>query len=82
MPGPIKEENLINIFRNIFSELATASDDIVKRATKDTLESWDSANHLLLITCLEEDFRTKLSDSDAVSLDSFSGAKALIEAYS
>lgn len=72
---------LLDIFRNVFAELSGAPEEKVKGATRDSLEGWDSANHLLLVTCLEQDFQVRIADKDIVSLDSFRKVLAFVEAH-
>jgi len=73
-----EEEKLEAIFRTVFSELEGAEASAVRNASRKSLSSWDSANHLLLITCLEEDFNCQIEDGKALAIDSYSSAHSVL----
>lgn len=71
-------EALIETFRSVFFDLEGKPDADVKNYRRETSDTWDSANHLLLVTCLEERFNIRVSDEEAATLDSFAYAAALL----
>ena len=73
------QAKLEEIFRSVFFELEGKDATFVHNANKVNLSTWDSAQHLLLLTCIEEDFGIKIPDEDAISIDSFSYARAYID---
>ena len=79
MSAEYKKEKMESLFRNIFPELSGASTEKIESAVREEIETWDSANHLLLITCLEQDFQITISDEQAVGIDSFRYAMALVQ---
>jgi acyl carrier protein len=50
------------------SVFSVSIDDIDDTTSPDTLESWDSVNHMNLIIALEEEFLVKLSDEDIIEM--------------
>jgi acyl carrier protein len=72
-------EKLETIFRSVFFELEDKEIGAVQKSTKINLATWDSAQHLLLLTCLEEEFNIKILDDQATDIDSFASALALVE---
>ena len=59
------KDRIINVMSSVFS---VSIDDIDDTASPDTLESWDSINHMNLIIALEEEFLVKLSDEDIIEM--------------
>lgn len=72
------ETRLIAIFRSVFFDLEDQPVSAIVGYSKTTAPAWDSAAHLLLLTCIEEEFSTKIPDDIAVDLDSFQVALALV----
>lgn len=73
------EKKLINIFKSTFTELSDKDSDFIISVTKGDVASWDSGNHFMLITCIEEDFGISLTDELIVSITSFLDAYRTIE---
>ena len=59
------KDRIINVMSSVFS---VSIDDIDDTTSPDTLESWDSVNHMNLIIALEEEFLVKLSDEDIIEM--------------
>jgi acyl carrier protein len=72
------DKAMVQLFRSIFAELNAAEEKTVTSAEREALESWDSANHLLLITCLEEEFGIRIPEDQIADVDSFARARALV----
>ncbi|MBT4732770.1 acyl carrier protein [Candidatus Woesearchaeota archaeon] len=54
-----------NIFRDIFDE----DDLIISDATSsDTIEDWDSLNHINLVSAIEKEFKIKFSLGELMTL--------------
>jgi acyl carrier protein len=74
------KSKLINIFRNTFTELSDKPDSFIEKCTKSDIEAWDSGNHFMLISCIEDDFAISLDDEVIGTIESFSDAYiAIIE---
>lgn len=71
---------LIEIFKNTFQELEAKSDSEISSITKGDLISWDSGSHLILMTCIEEDFEIQIEDESIVQINSFNDAYRVVEA--
>ena len=69
------DSRLIGVFRAVFIELETQSDELIKTTSKANLYSWDSGGHLMLITCLEEEFEISISNELVITIDTFQMAK-------
>ena len=69
---------LEGVFRTVFAELQSADVTTVKSFSKTNANGWDSATHLLLLTCLEEEFGQTIADAEAGSIDSFAMALAIV----
>ncbi len=62
------EEKLKDICAAIFEvDLSEITND----SSPDTIDNWDSMNHMNLILAVEEEFQLKILDDDAVELLSF-----------
>lgn len=68
------ETRMCEVFRAIFLDKTSLPDDEIKLIRKNRTESWTSGAHLLLITCLEEEFGVNIPDEIAVDIDSFEKA--------
>jgi acyl carrier protein len=65
----INMENKLKEICAIIFEIDASS--ITQDSSPDTIESWDSMNHMNLILAIEEEFQLKILDDDAVDLLSF-----------
>jgi acyl carrier protein len=74
------DEKLITVFRTVFPAMEMNGDSEIMNASKRDEPSWDSGAHLMLITCLEEEFEVRLSNDVALSIDSYESARAAIVA--
>jgi len=72
------KDGVIAIFRNIFMEARDLDAAAFPGLHRNELTSWDSSAHLLLLTCLEEEFGVKLDDDISVMIDSFDMAVAAV----
>ena len=59
------KDRIINVMSSVFS---VSIDDIDDTASPDTLESWDSVNHMNLVIALEEEFLVKLNEEDIIEM--------------
>jgi len=62
------EENLKDILATVFE---IGKEEITPKSNVETIESWDSVNHMHLVVALEEEFEIEFSDDEAVELISF-----------
>jgi len=66
------ESNLENKIKGIFSSVfGVPQDEIVMTSSSETIESWDSLNHINLIFALEEEFNIEFSDEQIHDLTNF-----------
>ena len=59
------KDRIINVMSSVFG---VSIDNIDDNTSPDTLESWDSLNHMNLIIALEEEFLVDLSDEDIIEM--------------
>gem|GEM_PF-2432711 len=69
---------LIELFRTIFLELSSAEVGQIEKARREALESWDSANQLLLITMLEDEYKIQIPDDELAEMDSFASVSVIV----
>ena len=74
----MNHSKMIEIFRTVFFDLEGKNDTFVVNYSKSSSSVWDSAAHLLLLTCIEESFGTRVNDEDALLIDSFKLAVAIV----
>ena len=72
------KSKMIDIFRTVFFDLEGQDDAIVIKYSKHDSSTWDSAAHLLLLTCIEEGFGVNIPDEEALIIDSFANAVAFV----
>ena len=70
-------EQLLHAFQVVFP---SQSSEELKAGTPDTLSTWDSTNHIVLISVVEEVFETKIPDDTAGELLSFQDFEAYLDA--
>jgi len=73
------DDRLLNIFRNVFLDLADKSGEMISKVSREEVETWDSMNHFVLISSLEEEFGISLSDTEILEINSFAMAKGIIQ---
>lgn len=59
------EERVKEVIADVFGMDAA---DIGPETSPDTIESWDSLQHLTLILAIEEEFEIQMTDEETVSL--------------
>ena len=59
------EDKIKEVFSNIFG---TPLNEINGQSSPDTIENWDSINHMKLITALEEEFDVEFTDEEIVEM--------------
>jgi acyl carrier protein len=69
---------LISVFRSVFRALSQLDDGEVIALGRRDLEGWDSGAHLLLLTCLEEEFGIAIPNAAALAIDSYSAARGAV----
>ena len=61
---------LLNIFIKIFN-LKKINSSKIEKIHKDDVKSWDSLKQINLILSLEQSFKVKFSDNEAIKLNSY-----------
>tara|TARA_E500000178_G_C17034923_1_gene762843 strand:- start:5003 stop:5263 length:261 start_codon:yes stop_codon:yes gene_type:complete len=61
---------LLNIFIKIFN-LKKINSNKIEKIHKDDVKSWDSLKQINLILSLEQSFKVKFSDNEAIKLNSY-----------
>ena len=56
-----------------------STDKINDKSSPDTVQSWDSLKHMILIIALEEEFEIIFSDDDIVNILSFDSFRSIIK---
>ena len=59
------EDKINEVISNIFG---TPLNEINGQSSPDTIENWDSINHMKLITALEEEFDVEFTDEEIVEM--------------
>ena len=59
------EDKIKEVFSNIFG---TPLNEINGQSSPDTIENWDSINHMKLITALEEEFDVEFTDEEILEM--------------
>ena len=59
------EDKIKEVFSNIFG---TPLNEINGQSSPDTIENWDSINHMKLITALEEEFNVEFTDEQILEM--------------
>nr|NQU89370.1 acyl carrier protein [Bacteroidota bacterium] len=62
------KERIKEVISAVFNVPVNIIDD---RASPDTIESWDSLNHMNLVAALEEEFDVRLSDQEILEMQNF-----------
>ncbi|MDH5377570.1 MAG: acyl carrier protein [Gammaproteobacteria bacterium] len=66
-------ETVIEIVSEVFG---VDEDDVSESSSPETIDNWDSMNHLKLVTAIEEEFSINLSMSE---IESITDVKSLME---
>jgi acyl carrier protein len=75
----LRKEDIEPRLRSIFGSLfALTPEQIDVDTSPDSVERWDSLQHLTLITSVEEEFGVSLSEQDIVDMLSFGLAVEII----
>ena len=59
------EDKIKEVISNIFG---TPLNEINDQTSPDTIENWDSINHMKLITALEEEFDVEFTDEEILEM--------------
>ena len=59
------EDKIKEVISNIFG---TPLNEINGQSSPDTIENWDSINHMKLITALEEEFDVEFTDEEILEM--------------
>ncbi|MDO8527438.1 MAG: acyl carrier protein [Deltaproteobacteria bacterium] len=70
------EERLEKLFKNIFPEPLHPE---IRQISQMNSVEWDSLMHLNVVLSLEEEFGVQLNDEDALDVNSFDSAVAVIK---
>jgi acyl carrier protein len=70
------EGKLKQVLADVFGVDASTIDE---NASVDTIEKWDSLNHLNLVLALEEQFKVSLSEDQIVEMMNYPLVKAVLE---
>lgn len=69
------DEKLKQIMSNIFE---IKEDEITDESSTDTIENWDSLNHLNLILAIEEQFGISITEDEMIEMASFAEIKRIL----
>lgn len=73
------EQKLKTVVANI---LGITIEEVVDQLGPDNNGSWDSLNHMNIITAVEKEFDVAMSMSDIQSIDNFAALKLIVEKLS
>ena len=74
----VSESQLKTILANLFR---VSPEDINDDSSMDTIEKWDSLNHLNLILALESEFDVTLTEENTVEIISFPLIKVVLQEH-
>lgn len=69
------EDRIKNVMSAVFG---VPVGDITDEASPDTIESWDSLNHMNLVLALEEQFGVQFTDEEIVELMNYPLIKSIL----
>ena len=72
----VPEVKLKQVLADVFGVDASRIDD---EASVDTIEKWDSLNHLNLVLALEEQFKVSLNEEQIVEMLNYPLVKAVLQ---
>ncbi len=73
-------DNVLQQVRNIASDiLGIPADKITAESSPETIESWDSVQHLNLVLALEEKFGVQLEPEDIEQMKNIGAVATLVE---
>lgn len=78
MQAGMPENNIQERLNRVFSKVFNCSHP-QETASPDNLPGWDSLGHLLLVSALEEEFKTKLTTEDIFQMVNFRTIQAVLE---
>jgi len=70
------EHKISNVMATVFE---IPFEEINDNSSSETIESWDSINHMNLILALEREFGIEFQDDDIAEMLSFSSIKCIIK---
>lgn len=70
---------LKKIFADVFD---IPEEEIEDESSRDTIENWDSIQHLQLILALEANFGIHLTADEVIEIQTFKGVKDLLKKHS
>lgn len=70
---------LASRLERMFAELMVGEETPVRERTRLSCITWDSLMQLNLVSAIEQEFQVSLSDEEAVDLNSFSAALAMVQ---
>lgn len=70
------ENKLKRIMSNIFS---ISEETVDENSSMDTIENWDSLQHLNLILAIEQEFKVSLSTDEVVQMVNFKVIKSTLQ---
>ena len=74
----IEEKNLKDILARLFHvDAASINDD----SSMDTIEKWDSLNHLKLVLALEDEYNVSFTEEESVEILSFALIKEVLQCH-
>lgn len=72
--------NTENRLRQVFSNiLAVPESEITDGSSPETVQSWDSLQHMVLISAISEEFSLLIEPEDAMEMLSFALARKTVE---
>lgn len=61
--------------------LAVPAEEINDASSPDTVESWDSLNHLNLVMAIEEEFKVSLTPDDTLEMRDVQHIRAILRSH-
>ena len=72
------EDKIKEVISNIFG---TPLNEINGQSSPDTIENWDSINHMKLITALEEEFDVEFTDEEILEMQNVKLIKYILSHF-
>lgn len=75
---PFGDDRVLSVFREVFEKPSLALDDA---ASFKDIPGWDSTAHVNLIIALEEEFGTKFSVGEVMTMNSVGAIRRIVAAH-
>ena len=69
------------LFQTLSAALGVAEDELSDDSSPETVEAWDSLNHLNIILAMESEYEIELSAEDAMAMSTVARIRDVLRTY-